>query len=525
MCLKVKAGGCGKDMTGIVNENQIVLGTSLAPSNLEKQRNAVRSWIESGFYVVSCNTKEEIDVLKSAFSDIPVEFVEVQRTAESICGKKLPYVQTILDVVGSMSKGICGFINSDILFSHMPAGMYHFIAEEAVNSLVFGRRNEIDKYSDINDLNWDINFDGIDFFFLDVCLVPDFFDDGFYMQSGWDLCVLIKCKILGITIKELINPIAFHLRHKIEWNFRETGVLVKNFMEKYFNIHENTYRYASDLFYEILYNDCRKICFCNEQQYESLFVLHSGNEATINSIENQNYISKEICYSDEEKNRFDYVFYVSDGLQLSHIFCRAAIFLMEEFDCGELNIGSFFVSEKRGKIYYNQLSRNLNIVKKMNAESNRFTKVIRKGGSKSGTVFLPIAFETISEEDREIKNFCSVDAKMYVMPAGVRGSEWFVTNKDNFKGKLLGYIDNDKVKVGNLINGIPVYSVDVLQENHEDVYVIVISKYYSEEIEEQLASIIDRDKIINAYYIFSVMQDAYMDYFSLEKYIENRREK
>lgn len=525
MCLKAEIGESDRNMTGVINENQIVLGTSLAPFNFEKQVDAVRSWIENGFYVVSCNTKEEINVLESVFSDLPIVFVEVQKTAENICGKKLPFVQTILDVVGGMAGKICGFINSDILFSHMPAELYNFIIEEAVDSFIFGRRNEINQYSDINDLNWDVNFDGIDFFFMDVCLVPNFFDDYFYMQSGWDLCVLTKCKILGITIKELVNPIAFHLRHKIQWNFKETSTLVKRFMEKYFDIHENTYRCASDLFYEILYNDCQQICFYSGKEYRCLFVLDSNSEKTSRSIRNQNYINKEIQLSDDKKDCFDFVFYISNGLELSSIFCRLVLYIMEEFDCKELNIGNFFLSEKEGKIYYNQLSRNLNIVKKINTESRLFSKAIRKTGSKSCTTYLPIAYERITMEDREIKSICNADAKVYIMPAGVRGSEWFDTNKENFKVKIWGFIDNDKNKIGSQINRKLVYSLNVLEEANENVYVVVVSKYYSEEIEEQLSKIIEKDKIINAYYIFSVNQDASMDYFSLNKYIENRREK
>ena len=128
-------------MAGTINGSPIVLGTSLAPVNIEKQVKSVKSWIDNGFYVISCNPKEEIEMLKESFTDIPVEFVEIKRTAEEICGKKLPYVQDILDVASRRAEKVCGFINSDIMFSHMPERMYDFILNEASKSIIFGRRD------------------------------------------------------------------------------------------------------------------------------------------------------------------------------------------------------------------------------------------------------------------------------------------------------------------------------------------------------------------------------------------------
>lgn len=504
--------------------NQIVLGTSLAPSNFEKQIRAVQSWIENGFYVVSCNTEEEISVLKSAFSELPVEFVAVERTAEHICGKKLPYIQDILDVVGGMAEKVCGFINSDIIFSHMTNEMYDFILEEAMGSLVFGRRYEINQYSDVNELKWDVNFDGIDLFFMDVNLVGDFYNDGFYVQSGWDLCILTKCKLLGIKIKELVNPIAFHLKHKIQWNFEETGALVRQFMQAHFNTSEHSYKRASDLYYDILYNDCQQICFCRMQKYRCLFVVQSKNSTTKACIDSQDYWNKEVKHSDSGKDFFDIVFYIRGELRLSTIFCKAVVYMMEEFDCRDLNIGSFFISEKEGKKYYNPLSRNLEIVKKINTEGGIFIKAVKTdGGGKSGTIYLPISYELIDSGDREIKTICPLSDKVYIMPAGVRGSEWYDTNRIHFEREILGYIDNDKNKIGSRINEKTVYSVDVLDEDKENTLVIVVSKYYGMEIEAQLSNKIDRNRILNAYYIFDINMDKTIDYFSLNKYLENRK--
>lgn len=509
-------------MAGTINGSPIVLGTSLAPVNIEKQVKSVKSWIDNGFYVISCNPKEEIEMLKESFTDIPVEFVEIKRTAEEICGKKLPYVQDILDVASRRAEKVCGFINSDIMFSHMPERMYDFILNEASKSIIFGRRYEINQYIDIESMDWEINFDGIDFFFIDTHLAHNFYNDDFYVQSGWDLCILIKCKLLGIKIKELVNPIAFHVRHKIKWDFKETGLLVKKFMKKYFNLNEQTYSNASDMYYRILYEDIQQICFCNSQKNSCLFVLEQNNDKTVKSINSQEYLNKEIHYSDNEKELFDIVFYIYGELVLNKIFCKLVVYIMETFDCRSLKIGKFFISEMKGRLFYNQLSRNLEIVKKINTDSDTLTNVIRKKGKKEGILYLPVSHEIININDLDVVNARATNAKAYIMPAGVRAGEWYDMNKDRISWEIVGYIDNDINKVGGEIAGKHIYSIDILENKREKVFVIVASKYYSSEIEKQLSRIIDKSKIINANYIISLNSDANFSYFNFEKYMKNR---
>ena len=233
-----------------LDSNTIVLGTSLAPRNIEKQVKAVLSWVENGYYVIACNTKEEIEILKQAFENIPIEFMEVQKTAK----KNLPYVQDILEIVSEKTNKVCGFINSDIILAPFPKGINELIVSEISNSFIFVRRNEIQQYSDIQELNWEPHFDGIDLFFIDKFLVKNFYNEGFYVQSIWDLCILLKCKILGIKIKELMNPIAFHQKHSIKWSFKDFCGLVEQFMKKYYGLDKGSYRDALKMYYTILYD-------------------------------------------------------------------------------------------------------------------------------------------------------------------------------------------------------------------------------------------------------------------------------
>lgn len=75
---------------------QIVLVTSIAPKDIENQKSALNSWIEAGFRIVSCNIRDEIEVIEKEFPQI--EFVEMKRDGRGIIGKPCPYIYDMLQV-------------------------------------------------------------------------------------------------------------------------------------------------------------------------------------------------------------------------------------------------------------------------------------------------------------------------------------------------------------------------------------------------------------------------------------------
>lgn len=239
--------------------SEIVIGTSLAPYDFERQSRAVYSWIQNGFRVVSCNLQEEINLLKSHFED--VEFVEVKRCALKESGKPLPYMQDIICNVSQRAEKVCGFINSDIIVDRLPKDMLYFLEKEAVGSFLFAHRYDIDDISDVYNLNWRIHFAGIDMFLMDKSLTEDFFQDGFFVQSTWDLCILLKCKMKGILIKEIVNPILFHKKHSIKWNFDMVKLLSENFYSKYYGTTEGAYEKLQNEYYNGLFQDCQQIAY------------------------------------------------------------------------------------------------------------------------------------------------------------------------------------------------------------------------------------------------------------------------
>ena len=497
---------------------KIILGTSLAPFNIEKQRKAVKTWLDNGFQVISCNSKEEIEILRKVFSDAHIEFVEIKRNAEKSTGKKLPYIQDILEEASDRAEKVCGFINSDIILSDMPSGMYDYIEHEAKDSIIIVHRNEINQLEDIKNLDWRLHFDGIDLFFLDKTLVNGFFDDGFYVQSVWDLCILTKCKLLGITIKELVNPIAFHQRHAIQWDFEKSELLVTKFMEKYSYQQKNAYKRALDLYYTILYEDCQQICFCRNINACCLFVLDRKSDSTVESIYQQEYPNIEIEYSGSNDDKPDIVFYLKGELNFSKVFCKAVIYIFEQFGCTSLDFGRFFISDKNGRYCYNELNRNISTIQKINETCSVFIHAVRKNAiskKKHGILYYPLVYEKLNTFDGSISTLLQIKGDVYIMPAGIRAREWYRNNSDDINFKIAGYLDNN-IKSNDEAK-MQVKPVEIISKKKEDVVVIVASKYYYDEIEEQLGRMISKDRIYNAGFMLEVGADG-ICYFDLDKY-------
>lgn len=497
---------------------KIVLGTSLAPFDFKKQEIAVNSWIKNGFRVVSCNTKNEIEILEEHFGRLKVEFVAVERDATSIVGKPLPYIQDILDTVAQGTEQVCGFVNSDIIMADMPDGMLDFLVREADNSLIFVHRNEIDCINDINNLNWRIHFEGIDLFLIDRKLAHGFYDDGFFVQSVWDLGILTKCDIMGIKVKELVNPIIFHLRHTLKWDFETSYYLIKEFSNKYFKNQENVYKRAWDSYYNILLEKCEQICFYQMKGYSCLFVGDLDDVETIKSIENQDYENIKISDRWEKEKSYDYIFNIKKGVIYSKVFCRIAMYIMERFDVKKLEMGRFFVSLIEKEPVYNELNRNINLLEQINEESRLNTLVLRNTKKvKQGKLLLPVSYEKVDINNRNIISHKMLRGQVYLMPAGIRANEWYNINHNKLSYvQIKGYIDNNKEKLG-LRSGVPVYSTDRLKQEHE-VCVIIASKYYSKEIYQQLCKILSNDKILNASQMLYIDDEGVIYYFDREKY-------
>lgn len=500
---------------------KIVVGTSLAPFDFEKQMVCLKTWIDSGFEVISFNNKKEIELLKPYFEKLGVIFYEINRDASDAVGKPLPYINDILCEVSRRTERICGYFNADILLHGVSESLYEFICNEAKNSLVYVRRNEISKGEDILKLNWQIHFDGIDVFFLDKKFANLFFEEAFFVQSAWDLFILEKCKIKGIKVKELINPIAFHKRHSVKWNFDMCNHFAEEFEKRYYGTSKNAYEKTLSRFYCNVLEFTQKICYSNATKEKCLLILEAENEETVRSIKEQEDVQVTIKSGDVMQGLFDYTICVKKKAILDRVFCKLVIYLMEQYNLSELEMGRFFVSEREGNLLYNSLNRNVDVVKEINEVSQVYTTVHRNGfiTEKKAKIFVPISQEKINLDVQDVIERKKVSGNAYLMPAGVRANEWYEVNRHRLKEiNIKGFLDNNMEKVGKSLAKKTIYFAKEVLKTDKNAWVILASKYYNQEIKMQLLEFMSGDRIIDAGYTLQIDDAGNFYCFDLEKY-------
>ncbi len=192
---------------------QITIATSIAPHGIENQLLAIASWRKQGFKVVSLNTNEEINQLQAVFPD--VEFVSVTRDARKKYGKPFVYFDDFLDYFKRTGQRICGIVNSDVhlISDH---NLVTYFSVEARDGLIFGSRVDVDN---LDNLQGEIYHMGFDFFFFDQTLLGIFPKEEFCIgQPWWDYWMPIVPLGKGKMVKRLMTPIAYHVKHPINWN-------------------------------------------------------------------------------------------------------------------------------------------------------------------------------------------------------------------------------------------------------------------------------------------------------------------
>ncbi len=204
----------------------ITLATSIAPKNLEAQQHAIDSWRRLGFNVLSVNSGEEIDAVKDHFRG--VEFIAVDRTSRELTGRSLVYLDDIFrSLVGHGSK-ISGIVNSDIYLSARD-DFRDYLCDNAVGSVVFGARIDVESPQELNGIEY---VKGFDVFFFDTDIIRHYPATEFCLgMPWWDYWVPLLPLLRGIPVKQLISPVAFHVRHPLKWDEKYFGYLGCKFLE------------------------------------------------------------------------------------------------------------------------------------------------------------------------------------------------------------------------------------------------------------------------------------------------------
>jgi len=205
-------------------KTKLTVATSIAPDKIDRQIKAIDSWVKLGLDVVSINCREEIEILQGSFPD--VKFIQAKRDAKDTFGKPFVYLDEFLKYFQNTGAEVCGIVNSDIhLFGD--EDIVSFIRSQAKDSLVYGHRIEVDS---LEDLRGQVCKTGFDFFFFDSSLISCFPKSDFCIgKPWWDYWLPTIAVLEGFSIKQLISPFAYHIKHLCEWDTEEWGALAKKF--------------------------------------------------------------------------------------------------------------------------------------------------------------------------------------------------------------------------------------------------------------------------------------------------------
>lgn|GEM_PF-2930274 len=199
-------------MSGEDQANNVIIATSIMPTRVAEQQEAISSWLKLGFAVVSVNVPGEVEHLHATFPG--VRFVKVMRPETKRRERPNVALKELFPVLAAAPGRICGIVNSDICFC-VRDDFLAFIEENAAQGMVFGSRIDVD--NDNHDVGKEYCL-GFDYFFFDKELIPLYPATDFCLGLPyWDYWVPLVLLSKGVTVKRLISPVAIHLRHYSYW--------------------------------------------------------------------------------------------------------------------------------------------------------------------------------------------------------------------------------------------------------------------------------------------------------------------
>lgn len=487
---------------------KIVIGTSIAPYELEKQKECIATWISSGFEVISFNSQAEIEIIAPEFKTLDVRFCEIKRSAYELCGKELPFIQDILDAISKETECICGYCNSDIFFYNVTPKIYEYIYEQAQSSVLIVHRNEVNEYADIGIGKFNINFDGIDCFFADKSVIDNLYGLWAYVQMVWDTFLLVMCKRKNVLVKTLLNPIAFHKRHAVRWNSERTKKAFQSVNELYFDYNLQGFKDIFYLKYNYLLEYSSYIVYADLDSKKIMVVGDSSN------IETGEYKLNNFTFveNDDEKEEYDLVIYLRDDIEYTLDFLKFVVALSDVYAFRNLQLGVFFWARIEGRNIFSQVNKNLITLKDINTELSTWTNVYSKNGEWDGNVLYPILKkELVLEDDSVVKRYM-LPERVYIMPAGYRANEWLEVFAGKVAVHIEGIIDNDEKKIGQRMGDYYIKSLADATRSHENFGIIITTKYYQNEIRNQLSCMGNRCRVFDGDRILSVDEEGAVYY-------------
>jgi hypothetical protein len=190
----------------------ITIATSIAPHNIDLQKKAISSWMQLGFEVFSVNPRKEIAQIKDHFPD--VVFKETDRDASGVTGRPFVFLDDIFEVLHSSGAEVCSIMNSDISLN-TDRGFQEFLIKEVQDGLIFGSRIDVESLSSLEGREF---IRGFDYFFFSRSVIKEYLKTDFCLGvPWWDYWVPLFLLLKGISVKQLVTPVAYHLEHPIRW--------------------------------------------------------------------------------------------------------------------------------------------------------------------------------------------------------------------------------------------------------------------------------------------------------------------
>lgn len=203
----------GKQAATEVNTSRPAVATSFPPKGVEMSRQAVQSWLDRGFQVLSVNTAQEAELLQPSFPE--VEFVINEDTARQETGKDHQYLDALLDALAQAKRPLCGLVNADIIFRGADDA-WDQVCAAAGQRFLFGSRINVQepgaKAGNLLEL-------GFDYFFFPSSFLAQVPRTGFvFGQPAWDLFLPAWARARGLGAAFCYSPVALHVEHPVQWS-------------------------------------------------------------------------------------------------------------------------------------------------------------------------------------------------------------------------------------------------------------------------------------------------------------------
>jgi hypothetical protein len=172
------------------------------------QVTCIQSWIDAGLQVVSLNTPEEINALRS-FSQ-SIAFREIPK------GRERPLITDFFAAAKRYENEIVGIINADCMILPQ-SGIAKRLCEFLTDDLVVAERVNLDQ-SSLRLTHMSQGFDA--FFFKAGAISRIKQDDHWRIGDVWyDFWLPLAFRAAGFNIKTLPVPALLHLNHDRVWNW------------------------------------------------------------------------------------------------------------------------------------------------------------------------------------------------------------------------------------------------------------------------------------------------------------------